>query len=391
MASILISSVSPGLTKSSLRCSTPSPLSSNQVLSDLQLRPLKHSHSLSCKKLLRSHSKFPSVTLASHSSATSSSSLLNKNISDNLSEVQNLKANNVSWIDSYLPSQLQPYARLARLDKPIGTWLLAWPYMWSIALAAVPGHLPDFKVLALFGCLALFIRGVACTINDFFDRDIDKMVERTKLRPLASGELTPFQGLCFLCFQLLLALGVGILLQLDNLGWTLGTATLFLLFTYPLMKRITYWPQAYLGFAFNLGALSGWQAIKGSLDLAIVLPLYASGVFWTLLYDTIYAHQDKEDDIKVGVKSTALLFGDSTKTWTAGFGFACIGCLALSGFNANIGWPYHAFLAAASGQLAWQVLTADLSSPADCSSKFVSNKWFGALIFGGILAGRLAF
>lgn len=130
MASILISSVSPRLTKSSLRCSTPSRLSSNQVLLDLQLRPLKHSHSLSCKKFFRSHSKFPSVTLANHSSATSSSSLLNKNVSGNVSEAQNLKANNVSWIDSYLPSQLQPYARLARLDKPIGTWLLAWPYMW---------------------------------------------------------------------------------------------------------------------------------------------------------------------------------------------------------------------------------------------------------------------
>ncbi|TYH96113.1 hypothetical protein ES332_A12G155900v1 [Gossypium tomentosum] len=292
-----------------------------------------------------------------------------------------------SWIDLYLPRGIQPYAKLARLDKPIGTWLLAWPCMWSITLASTPGQLPDFKMAALFGCGALLLRGAGCTVNDLLDRDIDTMVERTKLRPVASGLLTPFQGICFLGFQLLL--GLGILLQLNNYSRVLGASSLLLVFSYPLMKRFTFWPQAYLGLTFNWGALLGWLAVKGSLDPAIVFPLYFSGVFWTLVYDTIYAHQDKEDDMKVGVKSTALRFGDSTKEWTTGFGIACISSLALSGYNADIGWPYYVFLAAASGQLAWQIWTVNLTCRADCNRKFLSNKWFGALIFSGILFGRV--
>ncbi|KAH8507985.1 hypothetical protein H0E87_010223 [Populus deltoides] len=292
-----------------------------------------------------------------------------------------------SWIDVYLPRQVRLYAHLARLDKPIGTWLLAWPCMWSISLAAEPGSVPNFKMMALFGCGALLLRGAGCTINDLLDRDIDTKVERTKLRPVASGLLTPFQGLCFLGFQLFL--GLGILLQLNNYSRILGASSLLLVFSYPLMKRFTFWPQAYLGLAFNWGALLGWSAVKGSLDPAIVVPLYASGVFWTLVYDTIYAHQDKEDDLKVGVKSTALRFGDSTKEWITGFGTACISSLALCGFNADIGWSFYAFLAAASGHLAWQIWTVDLSCRADCNRKFVSNKWFGAIVFSGILFGRL--
>ncbi|KAJ8747289.1 hypothetical protein K2173_011554 [Erythroxylum novogranatense] len=292
-----------------------------------------------------------------------------------------------SWIDLYLPTQTRPYAHLARLDKPIGTWLLAWPCMWSISLAASPSHLPDFKMMMLFGCGALLLRGAGCTINDLLDRDIDIKVDRTKLRPVASGLLTPFQGLCFLGFQLLL--GLGILLQLNNYSRVLGASSLLLVFSYPLMKRLTFWPQAYLGLTFNWGALLGWSAVKGSLDPSIVLPLYAGGLFWTLVYDTIYAHQDKEDDLKVGVKSTALRFGDSTGIWISGFGIACISSLALSGFNADIGWAFYAFLAAAAGQLAWQIWTVNLSSRADCNRKFVSNKWFGAVVFSGIVCGKL--
>ncbi|KAF4392572.1 hypothetical protein G4B88_015215 [Cannabis sativa] len=319
----------------------------------------------------------------------------------------------VSWIDLYLPRQIRPYVRLARLDKPIGTWLLAWPCMWSISLAANPGHLPDIKMMTLFGCGALLLRGAGCTINDLLDRDIDTMVERTKLRPVASGIITPFQGICFLGFQLLL--GLGILLQLNNyrseklllhkvpittvqgcsfsqtpnatianlrinekwvragifsgLSRILGASSLLLVFSYPLMKRLTFWPQAYLGLTFNWGALLGWAAVKGNIDPAIVLPLYASGVFWTLVYDTIYAHQDKEDDVRVGIKSTALRFGDLTKQWNMGFGAACISSLALSGYNAEIGWPFYASLVAASGQLAWQISTVDLSSRDDCNKK----------------------
>ncbi|KAL8139900.1 hypothetical protein V2J09_005921 [Rumex salicifolius] len=270
----------------------------------------------------------------------------------------------VSWIDLYLPEGARPYAKLARLDKPIGTWLLAWPCM-SITLAAHPGNLPDFKMLALFGCGALLLRGAGCTINDLLDRDIDIKVDRTKLRPVASGALTPFQGVSFLGLQLLL--GLGILLQLNNYSRILGASSLLLVFSYPLMKRFTFWPQAYLGLTFNWGALLGWSAVRGSLDPAIVFPLYISGVFWTLVYDTIYAHQDKEDDLKVGVKSTALRFGDSTKEWLTGFSAASITCLAVSGFSADVGWPFYASLAAASGHFAWQIYAVDLSNRANCN------------------------
>lgn len=293
----------------------------------------------------------------------------------------------VSWIDVYLPKRLRPYAHLARLDKPIGTWLLAWPCMWSITLAAPPGNLPDVKMLLLFGLGALLLRGSGCTVNDLLDRDIDQKVQRTKLRPIACGILTPFQGLSFLGFQLLL--GLGILLQLNNFSRILGASSLLLVASYPLMKRFTFWPQAYLGLTFNWGALLGWAAIKGNLDLNVVLPLYASGICWTLVYDTIYAHQDKEDDLKVGIKSTALRFGDQTQIWLSGFGVACISCLTLSGFNADVGWPFYAVMTTAAGHLAWQILTVDISSRADCNRKFVSNKWFGALVFSGILLGKL--
>ncbi|XP_047056281.1 4-hydroxybenzoate polyprenyltransferase, mitochondrial-like [Lolium rigidum] len=277
---------------------------------------------------------------------------------------------------------------LARLDKPIGTWLFAWPCMWSITIAAMPGELPDLKMLALFGCLAIPMRGAGCTVNDLLDRNIDKKVERTKIRPLASGVLTPFQGLCFLGYQLLVVLGF--VLQLNNFSRVLWLSWLPLVFSYPLMKRFTFWPQAYLGFTFNWGALLGWAAIKDSLEPTVILPLYIAGICWTLVYDTIYAHQDKQDDLKLGVKSTALWFGDSTKHWISAFGTAVIGGLALSGYNAELAWPYYYFLIAAAAQLAWQISTVDLSNRVDCNMKFVSNKWFGALVFSGIVFGRLA-
>lgn len=260
--------------------------------------------------------------------------------------------------------------------------------MWSITMAATPGNLPDFKLLSLFGCGALLLRGAGCTVNDLIDRDIDKKVQRTKSRPVASGILTPFQGLSFLGFQLLL--GLGILLQLNYYSIVLGASSLLLVFSYPLMKRLTFWPQAYLGLTFNWGALLGWSAVKGSLDPAIVFPLYFSGVCWTLVYDTIYAHQDKEDDFKMGIKSTALRFGDLTKNWISGFGVLSMSSLAFSGFNAELGWPYYACLMVAAGQLGWQIWTVDLSNGADCNKKFVSNKWFGAIVFTGILLGKLA-
>ncbi|KAI3886486.1 hypothetical protein MKW92_010279 [Papaver armeniacum] len=278
-----------------------------------------------------------------------------------------------SWIDSNLSKKLRPYAYLARLHKLSPTW--------SIALASPSSKLVDIKMLLLFGLGSLSIRSAGCVINDIFDRDIDAKVERTKSRPLANGLLTPYHGFSFLGFLVLLYLGF--LLQLNNYRVTSAAISLHL----SSHEEVNI--LAYLGVAFNWGALLGWAAIQGSLNYAISLPLYLSGVFWTLVYDTIYAHQDKEDDLRVGVKSTAILFGDQTKIWITGFGIASIITLSVSGYNASIGWPFYASLVAASAQLAWQIWTADLSNPADCTNKFLSNTWYGAIVFVGILFGRL--
>ncbi|KAH7414914.1 hypothetical protein KP509_14G017600 [Ceratopteris richardii] len=168
----------------------------------------------------------------------------------------------------------------------------------------------------------------------------------------------------------------------------LGASSLLLVGTYPLLKRWTYWPQAFLGLTFNWGALLGWAAVKGSIDVPVVGPLYLAGICWTLVYDTIYAHQDKCDDLKVGVKSTALYFGEKTKIWLSGFGTITLCSLLLAGYNSELGWPFYASLVGAATQLCWQIATVDLQNRADCNSKFVSNKWFGAIVFSGIAAGK---
>ncbi|KAI7812807.1 4-hydroxybenzoate polyprenyltransferase, mitochondrial [Triplophysa rosa] len=285
------------------------------------------------------------------------------------------------------PAPIQPYLRLMRLDKPIGTWLLYLPGTWSIGLAADPGCLPDFRILALFGVGALLMRGAGCTINDMWDKDFDKKVLRTASRPIASGEVTRFQALVFLGGQLSLALGV--LLCLNYHSIALGAASLSLVVTYPLMKRITYWPQLVLGLTFNWGALLGWSAVMGSCDWSVCLPLYFSGVMWTLIYDTIYAHQDKEDDLKVGVKSTALRFGQHTKQWLGGFSVAMLSGLVLAGVNADQTLPYYCTLSAVAVHLAHQIYTVDINRPEDCWKKFASNRNLGLLLFLGIVTGNL--
>lgn len=285
------------------------------------------------------------------------------------------------------PAPIQPYLRLMRLDKPIGTWLLYLPGTWSIGLAADPGCLPDLGMLALFGVGALLMRGAGCTINDMWDKDFDKKVLRTATRPIASGEVTQFQALVFLGGQLSLALGV--LLCLNYYSIALGAASLSLVVTYPLMKRITYWPQLVLGLTFNWGALLGWSAVTGSCDWSVCLPLYFSGVMWTLIYDTIYAHQDKEDDLKVGVKSTALRFGQHTKEWLSGFSVAMLSGLALAGANAYQTLPYYCTLSAVAVHLAHQIYNVDTNRPEDCWKKFASNRNLGLLLLLGIVTGNL--
>ncbi|XP_029455425.1 4-hydroxybenzoate polyprenyltransferase, mitochondrial isoform X1 [Rhinatrema bivittatum] len=285
------------------------------------------------------------------------------------------------------PKSMQPYLRLMRLDKPIGTWLLYLPCTWSISLAADGGSLPDLPMLALFGTGAVLMRGAGCTINDMWDRDFDRKVERTASRPIAAGDISYFQSLVFLGGQLSLALCV--LLSLNYYSIALGAASLSLVITYPLMKRITYWPQFVLGLTFNWGALLGWSAIKGSCDWSVCLPLYFSGVMWTLIYDTIYAHQDKRDDAIVGVKSTALWLNEQTKPWLSGFSAAMLTGLMVTGLNCEQTPPYYIALAIVAAHLAHQIYTLDIHKAEDCWKKFTSNRTVGLLLFAGIVLGNL--
>uniref|UniRef100_A0A8C5UDZ4 4-hydroxybenzoate polyprenyltransferase, mitochondrial n=1 Tax=Malurus cyaneus samueli TaxID=2593467 RepID=A0A8C5UDZ4_9PASS len=285
------------------------------------------------------------------------------------------------------PAPLQPYLRLMRLHQPAGTWLLYLPCTWSIGLAAAPGCLPDWRMLSLFGVGAVLMRGAGCTINDMWDRDYDRQVARTASRPLAAGDISTFQSLVFLGGQLSLALCV--LLCLNYYSIILGAASLSLVITYPLMKRITYWPQLVLGLTFNWGALLGWSAIKGSCEWSVCLPLYFAGVMWTLVYDTIYAHQDKRDDIMIGVKSTALQFKEDTKQWLSGFSLAMLLSLCVAGMNCNQTFPYYSAVAAVGAHLAHQIYTLDIDKPEDCWKKFSSNRTVGILLFIGIVLGNL--
>ncbi|KOC66330.1 4-hydroxybenzoate polyprenyltransferase, mitochondrial [Habropoda laboriosa] len=250
------------------------------------------------------------------------------------------------------PARVQPYLKLIRMDKPIGSWLLFWPCGWSIAMAAAPGALPDLQLLTIFGIGAFIMRGAGCIINDMWDQDIDGMVARTKDRPLVTGEISPLQSLIFLGSQL--TLGLLILLQLNLYSIILGASSLVLVILYPVMKRVTYWPQLILGMTFNWGALLGWSAVHGSCNWSVCLPLYTAGICWTLLYDTIYAHQDKVDDVILGVKSTALKFGDKTKIYLSGFSGAMITGLIASGLLIAQTWPYYAAVGLVSTHLANQ-------------------------------------
>ncbi|XP_015127056.1 4-hydroxybenzoate polyprenyltransferase, mitochondrial [Diachasma alloeum] len=285
------------------------------------------------------------------------------------------------------PPKIQPYMKLMRIDKPIGSWLLFWPCSWSIAMAAAPGCLPDPHMLALFGLGAFVMRGAGCTINDMWDQDIDKKVARTKNRPLVAGEVTQFQSFVFLGGQL--SVGLAILLQLNWYSVLLGASSLGLVIIYPLMKRVTYWPQLILGMTFNWGALLGWSAIQGSCDWSICLPLYTAGICWTILYDTIYAHQDKVDDILLGIKSTALKFGDKTNLYLSGFGASMIGSLIASGVMSDQTWPYYTAVTLVAGHLVNQISTLEINNPKDCARKFISNSTIGLILFAGIVLGNL--
>jgi len=289
-----------------------------------------------------------------------------------------------SWVDKWAPVPFRPYLRLARADRPIGTWLLLIPCWWGLALAT-PGW-PDWRVMALFAVGALVMRGAGCTINDLADREFDAKVARTAERPIAIGAIGVPRAVGFLALQL--ALGFAVLIQFNTFTIQLGIASLALVAAYPFMKRFTYWPQLFLGLTFNWGALIGWSVIKGGLDWPAV-GLYVAGIFWTLGYDTIYAHQDKADDLLVGVKSTALKFGDGTGMWLVMFYTATIGLLVLAGYSAGLAWPYHAAIMLGAGHLGWQVMRVDLEHAKDCLAKFKSNRDFGLIILAGMIAAQV--
>src|SRR5437016_4321427 len=287
------------------------------------------------------------------------------------------------WADRWLPGWAEPYARLARLDRPIGTWLLLFPGWWGIALASPTW--PDPVLLALFALGALVVRGAGCTLNDIADRHFDAQVARTRLRPIPSGRVTVPQALLFMLTQLVI--GAGVLLCLNRTSQLLGIAVLGLIATYPFMKRITYWPQLFLGLNFNWGALLGWTAVTGSLAWPPLL-LYLGGICWTLDYDTIYAHQDKEDDARIGVKSSALALGPRTRPFLFAVFAVAILLWGAAGVAADLGVAFFVALAAAMLQLLWQAVLVDTDDPADCLAKFRSNRLVGWLLFAGIAAGH---
>ncbi len=288
------------------------------------------------------------------------------------------------WIGG-LPPKVRPYLLLMRLDRPIGTWLLLLPGWWSIALAS-PSGVPDGWLVALFGMGAIVMRGAGDVVNDIYDRDFDRRVARTADRPIASGVVPVRNALVFL--SALLVVGLLILLQLNVFAVALGAASLLLVFTYPLMKRVTYWPQAFLGLTFNWGALLGWAAVHGSLAPP-ALVLYAAGFFWTLGYDTIYAHQDKEDDVLVGVKSTALLLGSRSRVWIGAFYGVVAALLGLAGWLAGLGPWFYLGWAVGVVHLGWQVRRLDVDRPAVCLDLFKSNRDFGLIVLVAIVAGQL--
>jgi len=292
------------------------------------------------------------------------------------------------WIDRRLPARLRPYARLARLDRPIGIWLLLFPCWWSIALAAGPDtyYWPNPWLFLLFALGAVTMRGAGCTLNDILDRDIDAKVERTRNRPLPSGAVGVKSALAFLILQLLL--GAAILFTLNGMVIALGVGVLALVGTYPLMKRVTYWPQFFLGLNFNFGALMGYAAVTETIELAPIL-LYLGGVFWTLGYDTVYAHQDRQDDAAVGVKSTALTLGRKTGRALIVFYGATILLWGACGFVSHLAWPYWLTLAAAAAHFTAEIRSLDIDDAADCLKKFRAHQRIGLILLIGIVAGKL--
>src|SRR4051794_36381252 len=290
-----------------------------------------------------------------------------------------------NWVDTHAPLWSRPYLRLSRFDRPIGSWLLLMPCWWSAALAGGTAHdlrrLPFILVLFLIG--AFVMRGAGCTWNDITDRDLDAQVERTRSRPIPAGQVSVPQAVVFLVLQALV--GLMVLLQFNRTAVVTGIASLVIVAVYPFMKRITWWPQIVLGLAFSWGALMGFAVSFGRID-ATALVLYAGSIAWVIGYDTIYAHQDTEDDALIGIKSTARLFGENTKPALAVFYGIAVLLIGVALKLAGSGWPAFVGLAAFAAHLAWQIKRLVIGDPALCLRIFWSNREAGLLLFAGLVA-----
>ncbi|MGB3247303.1 MAG: 4-hydroxybenzoate octaprenyltransferase [Sulfitobacter sp.] len=291
-----------------------------------------------------------------------------------------------NWVDRYAPVAARPYLRLSRADRPIGTWLLLLPCWWGLALAMLYDQSPRWGDLWIFvgcGMGAWLMRGAGCTWNDITDRDFDAKVARTRSRPIPSGQVSVKQAVVWMVVQALLA--ACILFTFNWSAISLGVLSLVLVTIYPFAKRFTWWPQVFLGLAFNWGAVLVWTAHTGSLGAPAVV-LYGAGIAWTLFYDTIYAHQDTEDDALIGVKSTARLFGVKTAHWLRRFLMATVGLMGVAVIYAAL--PNASILAmvlALAGpwmmgwHMAWQLRGLDIDNPRKCHQLFLANRDTGMI------------
>ena len=292
-----------------------------------------------------------------------------------------------NWVDRWAPKSWRPYLRLGRFDRPIGAWLLLFPCWWSQTLAQIAAGetFLNFGYLVLFAIGALSMRAAGCAYNDYIDRDIDAKVHRTANRPIPSGRVSPEAALVFVAAMA--CIGLAVLLNFNWFTIWLAISSLLIVAAYPFAKRVIPYPQLVLGFAFSWGALVGWAAVKGSLGLP-ALALFTGCVFWTIGYDTIYAHQDKEDDALLGLGSTALKFGDNTvSTVGALYGLAAIFWL-VAGALAGAHLVYFLAVALVFLQMSWQVATLDVDNSANCLRRFQSNRDVGVAVFLGLVADK---
>lgn len=300
-----------------------------------------------------------------------------------------------NWVDAYAPVALRPYLRLARADRPIGVWLLLFPCWWSLVLGLIAHangqesgaqHFAVWQAIwfgLLFAIGAFVMRGAGCAFNDYVDRDYDAKVARTMSRPIPSGQVSPNEALAFVVG--LSFVGLAVLVQFNWFTIWLAIASLALVAVYPFMKRFTYWPQLVLGLTFNWGALVGWAAVHASLSAAALF-LYAGCVAWTVAYDTIYAHQDKEDDLSLGLKSTAIRFGADTGRWLMGLFAGTVGCFAVAVYLAEAPLFTYLALLAIAGHFVWQTTTLDIDNADNCLARFKSNRYVGWLLLAGLVA-----